>query len=210
VNRFTDDQSSCCRLLRSEIKEPRRRGHQVNSSGVGNETRRQFYPKYRTSQGKAGTSDLGQEPLLALQKRSGDHRLTALTAVGYCPCRGSEATDATTGVHCGLGGTAALPVPARAQQATRLRRIGVLMAMNENDPEPKAELSGFTQWLAELGWTDGRNLRIDVRWGAGNFGRMQQFAKELVGLQPDVILRTHHSSDRCIAERGANDPDRIL
>jgi putative tryptophan/tyrosine transport system substrate-binding protein len=88
----------------------------------------------------------------------------------------------------GLGAAAAWPLAGRAQQVTRLRRIGMLMAANEIDPEPKAELSGFTQWLVELGWIDGRNLRIDVRWAAGNFERMQQFAKELVGLQPDVIL----------------------
>ena len=69
-----------------------------------------------------------------------------------------------------------------------MRRIGVLMAFDENDPEGKARLSGFTQGLAELGWTDGRNLRMDVRWAAGNVDRMRMFAKELVDLQPDVIL----------------------
>jgi putative tryptophan/tyrosine transport system substrate-binding protein len=88
----------------------------------------------------------------------------------------------------GLGSLAALPLGARAQQPARMRRIGVLMATNENDSEPEVELSGFRQWLAELGWVDGRNLQIDVRWGAGNVGRMHQLAKELVGLQPDVIL----------------------
>jgi putative ABC transport system substrate-binding protein len=76
----------------------------------------------------------------------------------------------------------------RAQQPDRMRRVGVLMAFDENDPEAKAYLSGFTQGLAELGWTDGRNLRMDVRWAAGNADRMRMFAKELVDLQPDVIL----------------------
>ena len=89
-----------------------------------------------------------------------------------------------------LGGAAAWPLAARAQQAERMRRIGVLMAFDENDPEAKACLSAFTQGLAELGWTDGRNLRMDVRWAAGNVDRMRMFAKELVDLQPDVILAT--------------------
>jgi putative ABC transport system substrate-binding protein len=88
----------------------------------------------------------------------------------------------------GLGSAAALPLAARAQQNSRMRRIGVLMAFDENDPEGKAQVSGFTKGLAELGWTDGHNLRIDVRWAADNVDRMRMFAKELVGLQSDVIL----------------------
>jgi putative ABC transport system substrate-binding protein len=76
----------------------------------------------------------------------------------------------------------------RAQQGDRVRRIGLLLQNDENDPEGKALLSGFLQGLAELGWTDGRNMRMDVRWGAGKLDRVQMFAKELVGLQPDVIL----------------------
>jgi putative tryptophan/tyrosine transport system substrate-binding protein len=62
------------------------------------------------------------------------------------------------------------------------------MAFDENDPKPKAWLSGFKQALAELGWTDGRNLGIDVRWAAGNPERMRVFAKEIVDLQPNVIV----------------------
>jgi putative ABC transport system substrate-binding protein len=69
-----------------------------------------------------------------------------------------------------------------------MRRVGVLMEWNENDPEAKAFFSGFTQGLAELGWTDGRNMRMDVRWAASNVDRMRILAKELVDLQPDVIL----------------------
>jgi putative ABC transport system substrate-binding protein len=88
-----------------------------------------------------------------------------------------------------LGGTAAAwPLAARAQQGDRMRRIGVVINRDENDPEGRALLSGFTQGLAELGWTDGRNVRMDVRWGAGNVDRMRRLAKELVDLQPDVIL----------------------
>ena len=65
----------------------------------------------------------------------------------------------------GLGGAAAWPLAARAQQADRVRRIGVLMGLDENDPVAKTYVSAFTQALADLGWTDGRNVRMDVRWG---------------------------------------------
>jgi len=90
----------------------------------------------------------------------------------------------------GLGSTAALPLVARAQQPDRGQRVGVLMAPDETDPQGKARFSGFTQRLAELGWTEGHNLRMDVRWAADNVDRMRLFAKELVGLKPDVILAT--------------------
>jgi putative ABC transport system substrate-binding protein len=88
----------------------------------------------------------------------------------------------------GLGGAVAWPLAARAQQGERMRRIGVLMGFDDNDPETAAFLSGFTQGLAELGWTDGRNVRMDVRWAAANADRARIYAKELVDLQPDVIL----------------------
>ena len=66
-----------------------------------------------------------------------------------------------------LGGAAAAwPLAARAQQPDRVRRIGVLMSMDESDPEGQAHLAGFTQALLELGWTRGRNLQMEVRWGA--------------------------------------------
>jgi putative ABC transport system substrate-binding protein len=88
-----------------------------------------------------------------------------------------------------LGGAAvAWPLAARAQQPGRMRRIGVLVATGENDPEMKAYLAGFTQGLAELGWTDGRNLRVDVRWAALDLDRMRMFAKELADLRPEMIL----------------------
>ena len=68
----------------------------------------------------------------------------------------------------GLGvAAAAWPLTARAQQDGRVRRIGVLMGLDENDPEGKLRYSAFTQALADLGWTDGRNVRMDLRWGAG-------------------------------------------
>jgi putative ABC transport system substrate-binding protein len=88
-----------------------------------------------------------------------------------------------------LGGAAAAwPVAARAQQGERMRRIGVLMGGDENDPEPKRRVSAFAQALAGLGWTDGRNARLDLRWGGADINRIRALAKELVGLQPDIIL----------------------
>jgi putative ABC transport system substrate-binding protein len=69
-----------------------------------------------------------------------------------------------------------------------MRRVGVLMSLGENDPEAKAWLSGFTQGLAELGWANGRNVRMDVRWAAGNVDWARMFAKELVDLQAEIIL----------------------
>ena len=89
-----------------------------------------------------------------------------------------------------LFGSAALawPLAVRAQQGEKIRRIGVLMSVNEDDPEGKAQFAGFTRELAGLGWTDGHNLRMETRWGGGDVNRAAAFAKELVSLQPDVIL----------------------
>jgi putative ABC transport system substrate-binding protein len=86
-----------------------------------------------------------------------------------------------------LGGAAAWPLSARAQQADRVR-LGVLMALDENDPITKAYLSAFTRALAALGWTDGRNVRMDLRWASGDINRIRALAQELVGLQPDIIV----------------------
>src|SRR6516165_4893135 len=105
----------------------------------------------------------------------------------------------------GLGSTAAWPVLARAQQG-RARRIGVLMVTDENDPEGKAELSEFTKGLVELGWIDGRNVRMDLRWATGNVDRVRMLAKELVGLQPDVILA---NGTRSLALFGRRPPQRV-
>ena len=88
-----------------------------------------------------------------------------------------------------LGGAAAAwPLAARAQQGDRVRRIGVLMAGDENDPVFKPRLSAFTQALADLGWTDGRDVRMDLRWHGDDINRMRALAQELVGSQPDIIL----------------------
>jgi putative ABC transport system substrate-binding protein len=88
-----------------------------------------------------------------------------------------------------LGGTAAAwSIAARAQQGERMRRIGVLMPLAADDPEGKARVAAFMQGLQQLGWTDGRNVRIDTRWGAGDADRYRRYATELVALAPDVIL----------------------
>jgi putative tryptophan/tyrosine transport system substrate-binding protein len=87
-----------------------------------------------------------------------------------------------------LGGTAAWPLAARAQQRERIRHVGVMMTVAETDPNGRAWLAAFTQELSRLGWTDGRNPRMDVRWAPGIIELMRTAAKELVGLQPDVIL----------------------
>ena len=87
-----------------------------------------------------------------------------------------------------LGGAAAWPLAARAQQGNRVRSIGVLMGLDENDPAAKWVVSGLTQALADLGWTEGRNVRIDLRWGGTDVNRIRALAQELVGLHPDIIL----------------------
>ena len=85
-------------------------------------------------------------------------------------------------------GAAAWPLAATAQPGDRVRRIGVLMPDNENDPVAKPLVSAFTQALAGLARTNGRNVRMDVRWGGGDPNRIRALAQELVGLQPDIIL----------------------
>ena len=89
-----------------------------------------------------------------------------------------------------LGGAASWPLAAQAQQGERMRRIGVLNSLDENDPLANTYLSAFTRALADLGWTHGLNVRVDVRLGAGgaDINRIRALAQELVGLQPDIIL----------------------
>jgi putative ABC transport system substrate-binding protein len=87
-----------------------------------------------------------------------------------------------------LGGAAAWPLAARAQQSGRLRLIGVLSVFSKDDPEGTARDAAFQQTLADLGWTVGRNVRIDYRWTEGDTDRLRKYAAELVALAPDVIL----------------------
>ena len=94
----------------------------------------------------------------------------------------------------GLGSAVAWPLAARAQQPDRVRRIGVLLAGDENDPRGKTVVSAFTQALAELGWADGRSVRMDLRWRGGDINRMRALAQELVGLQPEIIVTSNTSA----------------
>ena len=90
-----------------------------------------------------------------------------------------------------LGSTAsAWPLAARAQQPAQMRRVGVLMSTAADDAESKARIAAFLQGLQQLGWTEGRNVRIDIRWPAGDADRIRRYAAELVALAPDVILAT--------------------
>jgi putative ABC transport system substrate-binding protein len=100
----------------------------------------------------------------------------------------------------GLGSAAAWPLAARGQQGGRVRRIGVLMSGDETDPDGKIFVSAFIQALAGFGWTDGRNMRMDVRWGGSDTNRMRALAQELVGLQPDIIL-TNGTPDTVAVQR---------
>jgi putative ABC transport system substrate-binding protein len=87
-----------------------------------------------------------------------------------------------------LGGAAAWPLAAHAQQGNRVRRIAWLSGGDENDPVQKTYVSAFAQALADWGWTDGRNVRMDLRGAGGDANRIRAFAPELVALQPDIIV----------------------
>jgi len=87
-----------------------------------------------------------------------------------------------------IGGAAAWPLAVRAQQGERVRRVGVLMNLAADDPEGQTRIVAFVQGLQQSGWTDGRNIRIDTRWAAGDADRFHRYAEELLALAPDVIL----------------------
>jgi putative ABC transport system substrate-binding protein len=95
-----------------------------------------------------------------------------------------------------LGSAAAWPLVARAQQGERMRRVGVLMNLTADDPEASGRVAAFAQGLGELGWTIGRNVRIDYRWGANDFDRGRRYAEELIALMPDVILASGSAAVR--------------
>jgi putative tryptophan/tyrosine transport system substrate-binding protein len=82
----------------------------------------------------------------------------------------------------------ALPTVARAQQADRLRRVGVVMAYAEKDPNGQVQVAGFRQQLQKLGWTEGRNIQIDFRYAADNPTRIRELATELLGMGPDLMV----------------------
>src|SRR5262249_52908814 len=87
-----------------------------------------------------------------------------------------------------LGGAAAWPLAARAQQGERVKRLGALMSGAETDPEMQARLAGFRQGLGRFGWTDERNIHVDYRFAAANMDRAQELARELIALKPDVLV----------------------
>jgi putative tryptophan/tyrosine transport system substrate-binding protein len=91
------------------------------------------------------------------------------------------------------------PFAARAQQVDRVRRVGLLQGLAESDPIAQANNAAFVQGLQQLGWTDGRNLHIDFRWGAGNTADINKNAAELAGLAPDVILAVSASAGPVLA-----------
>jgi putative tryptophan/tyrosine transport system substrate-binding protein len=98
-----------------------------------------------------------------------------------------------------LGGAAATwPLAARAQQSERLRRIGILQGLAANDPLAQANNAAFLQALQQLGWVDGRNVRVDIRWGGGNAADTLKYAAELVALAPDVILTPNQTVGRLL------------
>jgi ABC-type uncharacterized transport system substrate-binding protein len=101
-----------------------------------------------------------------------------------------------------IGGVAAIPLVAGAQQTERVRRFGVLMSTAADDPVGQARIAAFRQGLQKLGWTEGQNVRIDIRWAGGNADLDRKFAAELVALTPDVILAT--ASPTVAALQGAS------
>ena len=87
-----------------------------------------------------------------------------------------------------VAGAVAWPLAGRAQQSDRMRRIGVLMNVVQEDAGGPPEVMALRQGLTELGWIEGRNIQVDLRWPGGDIERAQTFAKELVGLRPDVLI----------------------
>jgi putative tryptophan/tyrosine transport system substrate-binding protein len=87
-----------------------------------------------------------------------------------------------------VGSAAAWPLAARAQQREKMRRVGLLLNLAPDDPESQHRMTALVQGLQQLGWTDGRNVRIEARWGVGDAERLRKNAAELVALEPDVIV----------------------
>src|SRR5262249_12431048 len=100
-----------------------------------------------------------------------------------------------------LGATAAAwPLAARAQQGERTRRVGGLMNLAADDPEGQARIVAFVQGVPQSSWTDGRNIRIDIRWAAGDADRFHRYAEELLALAPDVILASATPSVKALQQ----------
>jgi ABC-type uncharacterized transport system substrate-binding protein len=93
-----------------------------------------------------------------------------------------------------LGGVAASPRAARAQPGERLRQVGILLTLSERDPEAQARVTAFREGLQKFGWTEGRNLRIEYRWSAGDAVRLRAHAGDLVAMTPDVIVAGNNTA----------------
>jgi len=89
-----------------------------------------------------------------------------------------------------IDGAAAWPLTARAQNAGRARRVGVLAGISGDDPEAQLRCAAFLEVLRKLGWTNGQNVRVEPRWSAGDAKLMRQYAAELIALAPDVMVTT--------------------
>jgi putative ABC transport system substrate-binding protein len=100
-----------------------------------------------------------------------------------------------------FGGAAAWPLAARAQQAGGMRRIGLLMAFAESDREGQSFVTAFREGLQKPGWMEGRNIRIDIRWAAGETEAMQRLAKELVALQPELIVSANTATTAALLQQ---------
>jgi putative tryptophan/tyrosine transport system substrate-binding protein len=105
-----------------------------------------------------------------------------------------------------LGGAAAWPIAARAQQGERMRRIGVLMNLAADDPVSQARMNVIVQALHQSGWTEGVNIRIDVRWAAADPERFRRYATELVSLAPDIILASTSASVAAVQQASSAVP----
>ena len=109
-----------------------------------------------------------------------------------------------------LAGAATVwPLAARAQQPDGMRRIGVLLPAAADDPEYQARVGAFLQGLAQLGWTIGRNVRIDTRWATSQCRRLRRHAAELAALAPDVILAARHLDRGAVAGGDPHGADRV-
>jgi putative tryptophan/tyrosine transport system substrate-binding protein len=105
-----------------------------------------------------------------------------------------------------VGGAAAWPLAGRAQQPERVRRVGVLMGFPENDPSSRAYVTAFAGALGRFGWDEGKNIRIDYRFAAGDPALYKTYAAELVGLSPDAILASSTPAAAALREQTRTTP----
>src|SRR6266436_9987015 len=104
------------------------------------------------------------------------------------------------------GAAAAWPLAARAKQAERMRRIGVLMGYPEGDPQAQANVTALLQGLQNLGWIEGRDVQIDYRWAGGDPDKARTFARELIGMTPDVIVPSTNQVTRILQQETRTTP----